>query len=104
MTAGKPVVIYMMSCRGRQAYRGRPGAAHDHPFGGRIIISVESLAEAIAHPVNGTLSIVVKNFDSVQSRNIRYQGGLRYPHLERIPGSRDFLTEILTARSIGTGH
>ena len=68
--------------------------------GGRTF-SLESLTEAIARPVNGKLSVVVKNFDSVQSRDIRYQGGLRYPHLERIPGSHDYLTEILTARRIG---
>jgi predicted metalloprotease with PDZ domain len=63
--------------------------------------SLRNLTEAIAHPVNGGLSVVVKNFDAIQSRNIRYQGGLRYPHLERIPGRHDYLTEILTARSIG---
>jgi predicted metalloprotease with PDZ domain len=62
--------------------------------------SIEHLTEAIAHPVNGKLSVVVKNFDSVQSRDVRYAGGLQYPHLERIPGSRDVLTEILAARSI----
>jgi predicted metalloprotease with PDZ domain len=63
--------------------------------------SLASLTEAIAHPVNGRLSVVVKNFDSIQTRDIRYQGGLRYPHLEQIPGSHDYLTEILTARSTG---
>jgi predicted metalloprotease with PDZ domain len=63
--------------------------------------SIEGLTEAIAHPVNGKLSVVVKNFDSVQSRDVRYGGGLRYPHLERIPGRHDYLTEILAARTIG---
>jgi predicted metalloprotease with PDZ domain len=63
--------------------------------------SLEGLTKAIAHPVNGRLSVVVKNFDSVQSRDIRYQGGLRYPHLEQIAGSHDYLTEILTARNLG---
>jgi predicted metalloprotease with PDZ domain len=62
--------------------------------------SIEHFTEAIAHPGNGKLSVVVKNFDSVQSRDIRYSGGLRYPHLERIPENRDVLTEILAARSI----
>ena len=62
--------------------------------------SIDRLTEAIAHPVNGKLSVVVKNFSTVQSRDIQYAGGLRYPHLERIAGSRDVLTEILTARSI----
>src|SRR5262245_15648435 len=63
-------------------------------------ISIDSRTEAIAHPANGKVSFVVKNFNPVQSRENPYAGGLRYPHLERIPGSRDVLTEILAARSI----
>ena len=47
-----------------------------------------------------SLSVVVKNFSTVQSRDIQYAGGLRYPHLERIAGSRGLLTEILAARNI----
>jgi predicted metalloprotease with PDZ domain len=66
---------------------------------GARTFSLENLTEAIAHPMDGKISVVVKNFDSVQSRDIQYQGGLRYPHLERIAGSRDSLTVILSARS-----
>src|SRR5262249_19086756 len=62
--------------------------------------SFENLTEAIANPANGKLSVVVKNVDSIQSHDIKYAGGLRYPHLERIPGSHDFLTDILATRSI----
>ena len=60
--------------------------------------SADVLAEAIAHPPNGKMSLVVRNFDSVESREIQYAGGVRYPHLERIPGSHDYLSEILEAR------
>jgi hypothetical protein len=42
---------------------------------------------------------VVRNFDSVESREIQYPGGVRYLHLERIPGSHDYLSEILQPRS-----
>ena len=44
--------------------------------------SIEQLAESIAHPANGRISIGVKNFDSVRTYDTRYEGGLRYPHLE----------------------
>ena len=38
---------------------------------------------------------MAKNFDSVQTYEIHYAGGLRYPHLERIPDTHDYLSEIL---------
>ena len=61
--------------------------------------SSDVLNEAIAHPRNGKISLIVRNFDSVESHEIQYAGGVRYPHLERIPGSHDYLSEILEPRS-----
>jgi predicted metalloprotease with PDZ domain len=63
------------------------------------VYSADVLNESIAHPRNGKISLVVRNFDSVESREIQYVGGVRYPHLERIPGSHDYLSEILEPRS-----
>jgi predicted metalloprotease with PDZ domain len=62
------------------------------------IYSPEALKDSIAHPKDGKISLVVRNFDSVESREIRYAGGVRYPHLERIPGTHDYLSEIFTAK------
>jgi predicted metalloprotease with PDZ domain len=61
--------------------------------------SPDTLNEAIAHPLNGKIAVLVRNFDSVESHEIRYAGGLRFPHLERIKDGHDFLTEILLSRS-----
>jgi hypothetical protein len=61
--------------------------------------SPEVLSAAIAHPRGGRISLVVRNFDTVETREIQYAGGLRYPHLERIPGTHDYLTEILAPRN-----
>jgi len=63
------------------------------------VYSADVLNESIAHPRNGRISLVVRNFDSVETREIRYAGGVRYPHLERKPGSHDYLSEILEPRS-----
>src|SRR5690606_9910909 len=41
---------------------------------------------------------LVKEFDRYRTVNIDYRGGLRYPHLERIPVKPDYLTPILAAR------
>jgi hypothetical protein len=39
--------------------------------------------------------LIVRNFDSVETRELKYTGGLHYPHLERIPGTEDVLSKIL---------
>jgi hypothetical protein len=41
---------------------------------------------------------MVKVFYRYSTVPIDYHGGLRYPHLERIPGQPDYLTAIFTAR------
>ena len=60
--------------------------------------SGDVLNASIAHPRDGKISLAVRNFDTVASREIRYAGGVRYPHLDRIPGTQDYLSEILQPR------
>jgi predicted metalloprotease with PDZ domain len=61
--------------------------------------SADALNESIAHPRSGKISVLVRNFNSVESHEMQYAGGVRYPHLEPIPGTHDYLTEILAPRS-----
>jgi predicted metalloprotease with PDZ domain len=63
------------------------------------VYSDNALNEAIAHPRDGKISLTVRNFETVKSYEIQYAGGVRYPHLEQIPGSHDYLSEILAPRS-----
>ena len=63
------------------------------------VYSADALNESIAHPQNGKISLVVRNFSSVETHQVHYSAGVRYPHLERIPGSHDYLSEILEPRS-----
>jgi predicted metalloprotease with PDZ domain len=58
------------------------------------VYSPEALNQAIAHPQNGKITLMIRNFDSVGPHEIAYSGGVRYPHLERIPGTHDYLSEI----------
>jgi hypothetical protein len=60
--------------------------------------SPDVLNESIAHPRNGKISLVVRNFSTIETREIHYAGGVRYPHLERIPERQDYLTEILAPK------
>jgi predicted metalloprotease with PDZ domain len=62
--------------------------------------TIERLADAIAHPSDGRIALTIKNFDSIQTRELRYAGGLRYAHLEALPGRQDILSEILKARPV----
>jgi predicted metalloprotease with PDZ domain len=61
--------------------------------------SFDAMNEAIAHPHEGKITLMIRNFDSVETHELQYAGGLMNPHLERIPGTHDYLTEILAPRS-----
>lgn len=84
-----------------------PGSpAYDAGLGpGMTVLAVDGdafspglLDESIAHPRSGKIILVVRNFATVKTCEIQYAGGIRHPHLERIPGTHDYLTEILTPR------
>ena len=62
--------------------------------------SAAALEAAIAHPDDDKITLVVRNFDTVATHTLRYGGGMRYPHLERIPDTPDYLTEILAAKPV----
>ena len=47
---------------------------------------------------NATIELLVKNGDLYKTYRIDYRGGVKYPHLERIPGSVDRLSAILAPR------
>ena len=60
--------------------------------------SLEELTRAVRESKTNTHSIeilVVTNTGSFESHEINYHDGLRFPHLEQIPGAPDYLDEIL---------
>lgn len=62
--------------------------------------SAGELEEAVraAKDSKQPITLLVKEMDTYRSLSVAYFDGLRYPHLERIEGSTDYLTPILTAR------
>ncbi len=60
--------------------------------------STDALKKAItdAKDSKAPIKLLVKNFDAYQTVEINYHGGLQYPHLERIKGRPDYLSEVLT--------
>ena len=63
--------------------------------------SSDVLKEAIvaAKGGQGTIDLMVKNFDMFQTARLAYHDGLRYPHLERVPSTPDRLSELLKPRT-----
>lgn len=63
--------------------------------------SAETLRRAISTAVDSAdpIALLVKSGDEYRTVEIDYHGGLRYPHLERIPGAPDRLGAILRPRA-----
>ncbi len=58
------------------------------------------LTAAIAHPPDGVVTLVVRSFGAIETHALRYAGGVRIPHLERIAGTPDLLTAMLRAKPV----
>ena len=65
-----------------------------------IAYKVERLKAAITEAKTGKapIQLLVKDHDHYRTVAIRYSGGLRYPKLERIEGTEDRLTQVLSPR------
>jgi predicted metalloprotease with PDZ domain len=62
--------------------------------------SADALKQAIRDGQGGKpIELLVKRGSDVRPMSIRYDGGLRYPHLERVEGVRARLDEILAPRT-----
>jgi predicted metalloprotease with PDZ domain len=59
--------------------------------------SVDSLRRAIRDSKSNptTIDILAMNTGTLEKHEVRYQGGSRYPHLERVKSVPDYLSEIL---------
>lgn len=62
--------------------------------------SAEAMRRAItaAKDSSDPIQLIVKNGDEYRTVDLDYHEGLRYPHLERIPGTPDRLSAIFRAR------
>jgi len=60
----------------------------------------DALKDAVteAKKSGAPIVLLVNNLDHIDTVRIDYRGGLRYPHLERIPGTPDRLATILAPR------
>jgi len=65
-----------------------------------VTYSAEVMRRAITAAVDSTepIELIVKSGDDYRTVELDYHAGLRFPHLERIPGTTDRLSAILRAR------
>jgi predicted metalloprotease with PDZ domain len=68
--------------------------------------SVDELNRAVANTRSsaGTIVITATNTGAIETHEIRYQGGNRYPHLERVDGTADYLDDILKPLTPARSH
>jgi len=60
----------------------------------------DQLKDAVAATAKGgTLDLTVQDGERVRTTRVAYTGGLRYPHLERIPGTAARLDDIFAPRT-----
>ena len=60
--------------------------------------NVKDAITAASKDKTAPIQLLVKNFDEYKTVNVDYHGGLKYPHLERMPGTADQLDVLLKAR------
>ena len=60
--------------------------------------AIKDAVTAAAKDKNQPVELLVKNFDEYKTIRIDYHDGLKYPHLERVTGKADRLSELLKAR------
>ena len=62
--------------------------------------SAEVLRRAITAAKDTTtpIELIVRNGDNYRTIQLEYHDGLRFPHLERIPGRTDWIGRILAPR------
>ncbi|HEX7326379.1 MAG TPA: peptidase M61 [Rhodanobacteraceae bacterium] len=76
------------------------------PAGGKVVsvdgevYSTKALSDAVelSRRERQPIRLLVRRLGAVHGYRVAYYGGLRYPHLVRIPGTVDYLDQIIQAR------
>jgi predicted metalloprotease with PDZ domain len=86
---------------------GSPAFAAGLEAGSKVVAvngvkwSSSVLRDALAGPASagGPLEFLIERAERLRTIRVDYHGGALYPHLERVPGVRDTLSEILAPRT-----
>jgi predicted metalloprotease with PDZ domain len=67
-----------------------------HPYSPQVLHDAIATAQHDNHPVQ----IRVQNDGEVELHTVHYHGGLKYPHLKRVPGKTDYLEQVLAPKPV----
>jgi predicted metalloprotease with PDZ domain len=67
-----------------------------HPYSPQVLHD----AIATAQHDNQPLQIRAQNDGEVELHTVHYHGGLKYPHLKRVPGKTDYLEQVLAPKPV----
>ncbi|MGV3577626.1 M61 family metallopeptidase [Brevundimonas sp.] len=86
---------------GGPAYEAGIGAGWDLIAVGDRVANAEVLRAAVTAAKSGDapVRLILRQGQRIRTVELNYTGGLRYPRLERIEGTRDRIGDIMTARS-----
>ena len=86
---------------GRSGFQGWARAGHEAPLINGQPYSTQALRTAIvqAQKSGQLLRIQAQDDGTVDLYTVHYDGGLKYPHLVRVPGKTDYLEEILAPKA-----
>jgi predicted metalloprotease with PDZ domain len=74
-------------------------AINGHPYSTAVLRSAIAQAQKSKKP----LRITAKGDGVTADYTVDYDGGLKYPHLVRVPGTTDYLRQILAPKPLGNG-
>ena len=97
MEIGSDGVVSDVSPNGAAFAAGFAPAMQIKGFNGRVWSSNDLTDALTAHRKD--LTFVVDSHGDLRTLKIEYSGGLRVPHLERISGAPDVLSQILSPRT-----
>ena len=85
---------------GGPAFEADIGAGWDLIAVGDRVASADVLRDAVTAAKSGDapIRLILRQGERIRTVELNYTGGLRYPRLERIEGTRDRIGDILTAR------
>ena len=85
---------------GGPAYEAGIGAGWDLIAVGDSVATAEVLRDAVTAAKSGDapIRLILRQGQRIRSVDLAYTGGLRYPRLERVEGTRDRIGDIMTAR------
>jgi hypothetical protein len=101
IAAGQVCIYHRSTSQGDRKFTGTSGAIRQEGDSLSLVLIAGGEVSAKGYTLKSAApaSLVIRNGARERTVAFDWHGGLRYPRLERIPGTRDRLSEILAPRT-----